>query len=37
MKVILNWLKQYVDFNWSPGELTERLTVRGLALRASIR
>jgi hypothetical protein len=20
MKVTLDWLKQYVDFNWSPGE-----------------
>jgi phenylalanyl-tRNA synthetase beta chain len=30
MKVTLNWLKQYVDFNWSPGELTERLTMLGL-------
>ena len=27
MKVTLNWLKQYVDFNWSPEELTKRLTV----------
>jgi phenylalanyl-tRNA synthetase beta chain len=30
MKVTLNWLKQYVDFDWSPGELTERLTMLGL-------
>ncbi|HEV2694174.1 MAG TPA: phenylalanine--tRNA ligase subunit beta [Verrucomicrobiae bacterium] len=30
MKVTLNWLKQYVDFNWSPEELTERLTILGL-------
>jgi phenylalanyl-tRNA synthetase beta chain len=30
MKVTLNWLKQYVDFNWSPTELTERLTMLGL-------
>jgi phenylalanyl-tRNA synthetase beta chain len=30
MKVTLNWLKQYVDFNWSPKELTERLTMLGL-------
>ena len=30
MKVTLNWLKQYVDFNWSPEELTERLTMFGL-------
>ena len=30
MKVTLNWLKHYVDFNWSPEELTERLTMLGL-------
>ncbi len=30
MKVTLNWLKQSVDFNWSPEELTERLTMLGL-------
>jgi phenylalanyl-tRNA synthetase beta chain len=30
MKVTLNWLKQYVDFNWSPADLTERLTMLGL-------
>ncbi len=30
MKVTLNWLKQHVDFNWSPEELTERLTMLGL-------
>src|SRR5438876_11864923 len=30
MKVTLNWLKQYVDFNWLPEELTERLTMLGL-------
>lgn len=30
MKVTLNWLKQYVDFSWSPEELTERLTMLGL-------
>ncbi|HTI99188.1 MAG TPA: phenylalanine--tRNA ligase subunit beta, partial [Dongiaceae bacterium] len=30
MKVTLNWLKQYVDFAWSPEELTERLTMLGL-------
>jgi hypothetical protein len=27
MKVTLNWLKQYVGFNWSPEELAERLTM----------
>ncbi len=30
MKVTLNWLKQYVDFNWPPEELAERLTMLGL-------
>jgi hypothetical protein len=36
MKVILNWLKQSVDFNWSPAALTRRLTLPGLALRAAV-
>jgi len=30
MKVTLNWLKEYVDFDWSPEELTERLTMLGV-------
>jgi phenylalanyl-tRNA synthetase beta chain len=30
MKVTLNWLKRYVDFDWSPEELAERLTLLGL-------
>ena len=30
MKVTLNWLKQYVDFNWSIEETVERLTMLGL-------
>src|SRR6266853_2650647 len=30
MKVTLNWLRQYVDFNWSPEELRERLTMLGI-------
>ena len=30
MKVTLNWLKQYVDFNWSVEEAVERLTMLGL-------
>jgi len=29
MKVTLNRLKQCVDFNWSPDELAEQLTMRG--------
>src|SRR6185295_13250249 len=34
MKVTLNWLKQYVDFDWPPGELAERLTMLGLEVEA---
>src|SRR5438552_3161058 len=30
MKVTLNWLKQYVDFSWSPEELAEHLTMLGI-------
>src|SRR5579859_5165146 len=30
MKVTLNWLKQYVDFDWSADELSERLTMLGI-------
>jgi phenylalanyl-tRNA synthetase beta chain len=30
MKITLNWLKQYVEFNWSPQELAERLTMLGI-------
>ena len=30
MKITLNWLKEYVDFNWSPEELSERLTMLGI-------
>lgn len=30
MKATLNWLRQYVDFTWSPEETTERLTMLGL-------
>ncbi len=30
MKVTLNWLKQYVDFDWSPDQLSERLTMIGI-------
>ena len=30
MKVTLNWLRQYVDFNWSVEETVERLTMLGL-------
>jgi phenylalanyl-tRNA synthetase beta chain len=30
MKVTANWLKKYVDFDWTTEELTERLTMLGL-------
>lgn len=30
MKLTFNWLKQYVDFDWTPEELAERLTMLGL-------
>src|SRR5437588_8480691 len=30
MKVTFNWLKQYVDFDWSAEELSERLTMLGM-------
>jgi phenylalanyl-tRNA synthetase beta chain len=30
MKVTLNWLKQYVQFDWPPEELATRLTMLGL-------
>src|SRR5271154_5939613 len=30
MKVTLNWLRQYVHFDWTPEELAERLTMLGL-------
>jgi phenylalanyl-tRNA synthetase beta chain len=30
MKVTLNWLKQYVEFDWTAEELAERLTMLGI-------
>jgi phenylalanyl-tRNA synthetase beta chain len=30
MKFTYNWLKQYVDFDWTPQELAERLTFAGI-------
>ena len=30
MKVTLNWLKEYVEFDWSPEELAVRLTMLGI-------
>lgn len=37
MKVTLNWLKQYVDFDWSPEELSERLTMLGLEVEGVVK
>src|ERR1051326_1488389 len=34
MKVTFNWLKQYVDFNWSAEETRERLTMLGIEVEA---
>jgi phenylalanyl-tRNA synthetase beta chain len=30
MKITLNWLRKYVDFEWSPEQLSERLTMLGV-------
>jgi phenylalanyl-tRNA synthetase beta chain len=37
MKVTLNWLKQYVDFDWSPEELSERLTMLGVEVEGIVK
>ena len=37
MKITYQWLKRYVDFDWSPGELADRLTMLGLEVEASER
>ena len=36
MKITLNWLKQYVDFDWPPEELAGRLTMLGLEVEGKI-
>jgi phenylalanyl-tRNA synthetase beta chain len=36
MKLTLNWLKQYVDFDWSPEQLAERLTMLGLEVESRL-
>ena len=30
MKITYNWLKEYVDFDWSPEKLAERITMLGV-------
>jgi phenylalanyl-tRNA synthetase beta chain len=32
MGVSINWLKQYVDINWSPAQLAHNLTMAGIAI-----
>ncbi len=34
MKVTLNWLKEYVDFDYSADDLSHRLTMTGLEVDA---
>ena len=36
MKFTYNWLKQYVDFDWSPQELSERLTFAGIEVESVV-
>jgi phenylalanyl-tRNA synthetase beta chain len=37
MKVTLNWLKQYVEFDWSPEALAERLTMIGIEVEGVVK
>lgn len=37
MKVTLNWLKEYVDFNWTVEELAERLTMLGVEVEGIVK
>ena len=37
MKVTLNWLKQYVDFDWTPEQLSERLTMLGVEVEGVVK
>ena len=34
MNVTLNWLKDYIDFEFSPNELADRLTMLGIEVEA---
>ena len=36
MKFTYNWLKQYVDFEWSPVELAEKLTFAGIEVESVV-
>lgn len=37
MKITRNWLKEYVDFDWTPEELGERLTMLGVEVEEVVR
>src|SRR5437870_933750 len=37
MKVTLNWLKRYVEFDWPPEELAERLTMIGIEVEGVVK
>ena len=37
MKITQNWLRQYVDFPWTPEVLTERLTMLGLEVEGVVK
>ncbi|MGO8925896.1 MAG: phenylalanine--tRNA ligase subunit beta [Limisphaerales bacterium] len=37
MKVTFNWLKQYVEFDWSPEALAERLTMIGIEVEGVVK
>src|SRR5216683_6983809 len=37
MKVTLNWLRRYVEFDWSPEELAERLTMLGIEVEGVVK
>ena len=36
MKFTYNWLKQYVDFDWSPTEVAEKLTFAGIEVESMV-
>ena len=36
MKVTYNWLKEYVDFEWSAEELAERITMLGVEVEGMV-
>jgi len=37
MKITLNWLKHYVELDWTPEQMTERLTMLGLEVEGVVK